>query len=171
MLIFASLISPSKIILLDKEYQAFDAVFHHQMKHLEVRQKYPRCLSYFQLCSSKCFIWWWHTAPNGWYTKLTNLITSEWTNKDHRLTNITATDIIIRQKATFAHNRFFFKIMTYFIRIGCRHLEMKLSLFSEIYTRQWFPWHTRIKWDAWNTWGSRTARISGKGRYKRTNRW
>ena len=41
MLIFASLISPSKIILLDKKYQAFDAVFHHQMKHLEVRQKYP----------------------------------------------------------------------------------------------------------------------------------
>ena len=23
-----------------KKYQTFDAVFHHQMKHLEVRQKY-----------------------------------------------------------------------------------------------------------------------------------
>ena len=40
LLIFASLISPSKKILFEKEYQTFDTVFHHQMKHLEVRQKY-----------------------------------------------------------------------------------------------------------------------------------
>ena len=39
-LVFASLISPSKMILLEKKYQTFDTVFHHQMKHLEVRQKY-----------------------------------------------------------------------------------------------------------------------------------
>ena len=39
-LIFASLISPSKMILFEKKYQTFDTVFHHQMKHLEVRQKY-----------------------------------------------------------------------------------------------------------------------------------
>ena len=37
---FASLISPSKIILFEKKYQTFDTVFHRQMKHLEVRQKY-----------------------------------------------------------------------------------------------------------------------------------
>ena len=37
--IFASLISPSKMILFEK-YQTFHTVFHHQMKHLEVRQKY-----------------------------------------------------------------------------------------------------------------------------------
>ena len=30
------------------------------------------------------------------------LITSEWTNKDHLLINLTATDTIIRQKVTFA---------------------------------------------------------------------
>ena len=40
LLIFASLISPSKMILFEKKYQTFDIVFHHQMKHLEVRQKY-----------------------------------------------------------------------------------------------------------------------------------
>ena len=40
LLIFASLISPSKIILFKKQYQALDTVFHHQTKHLEVRQKY-----------------------------------------------------------------------------------------------------------------------------------
>ena len=40
LLIFASLISPSKTILLEKKYQTFDTVFHHQMKHVEVRQKY-----------------------------------------------------------------------------------------------------------------------------------
>ena len=36
----AYLISPSKMILFEKKYQTFDTVFHHQMKHLEVRQKY-----------------------------------------------------------------------------------------------------------------------------------
>ena len=39
-LIFTSLISPSKMILFEKKYQTFDTVFHHQTKHLEVRQKY-----------------------------------------------------------------------------------------------------------------------------------
>ena len=38
--IFAFLISPSKMILFEKKYQTFDTVFHHQMKHLEVRQKH-----------------------------------------------------------------------------------------------------------------------------------
>ena len=42
LLIFASLISPSKMILIEKKYQTFDTVFHHQMKHFEVRQKYSR---------------------------------------------------------------------------------------------------------------------------------
>ena len=28
------------MILFQKKYQTFDTVFHHQMKHLEVRQKY-----------------------------------------------------------------------------------------------------------------------------------
>ena len=40
LLIFASLISPSKMILFEKKYQTFDPVFHRRMKHLEVRQKY-----------------------------------------------------------------------------------------------------------------------------------
>ena len=40
LLIFASLISASKMSSFEKKYQTFDTVFHHQMKHLEVRQKY-----------------------------------------------------------------------------------------------------------------------------------
>ena len=28
------------MILFERKYQTWDAVFHHQMKHLEVRQKY-----------------------------------------------------------------------------------------------------------------------------------
>ena len=28
------------MILFEKKYQTFDTVFHHQMKHLEARQKY-----------------------------------------------------------------------------------------------------------------------------------
>ena len=38
LLILASLISPDKIILFEKLYQAFNIVFHLQKKHLEVRQ-------------------------------------------------------------------------------------------------------------------------------------
>ena len=37
---FASLISPSKIILFGKKYQAFDAVFITRLNTLEDRQKY-----------------------------------------------------------------------------------------------------------------------------------
>ena len=40
LLSFASLISPSKMLLFEKKYQTFDTVFQRQMKHLEVRQKY-----------------------------------------------------------------------------------------------------------------------------------
>ena len=40
LVIFSSLIFPSKIVLFNKKYQEFDAVFHHQMKYLEVRRKY-----------------------------------------------------------------------------------------------------------------------------------
>ena len=40
LLSIASLISPSKMNLFEKKYQTFDTVFHNQMKHLEVRQKY-----------------------------------------------------------------------------------------------------------------------------------
>ena len=41
------LISPSKMILFEKKYQTFDTVFHHQMKHLEVRQKYSAARRFF----------------------------------------------------------------------------------------------------------------------------
>ena len=37
---FASLISPSKIILFKRYYQAIDTEFHQQMLHFEVCQKY-----------------------------------------------------------------------------------------------------------------------------------
>ena len=33
LLSFASLISPSNMILFEKKYQPFETVFHHQMKH------------------------------------------------------------------------------------------------------------------------------------------
>ena len=57
LLIFASLISPSKIILFEKYYQAFDTVFHHQLKHLDVRQKFLQrvVLSHMKHCVS-CLI-------------------------------------------------------------------------------------------------------------------
>ena len=39
LLIYASLIFPSEIILFEKKYRAFYTVFHHQTKNLEVRKK------------------------------------------------------------------------------------------------------------------------------------
>ena len=42
LLIFASLISSGKIILFEKQYQAFDIVFHLQKEHLEVHQAAAR---------------------------------------------------------------------------------------------------------------------------------
>ena len=55
--VFASLISPSKMILFEKKYQTFDTVFHHQMKHLEVRQKYSAARRIFNsLLSVSCNI-------------------------------------------------------------------------------------------------------------------
>ena len=35
------------MILFEKKYQTFDTVFHHQMKHLEVRQKYSAARRFF----------------------------------------------------------------------------------------------------------------------------
>ena len=59
-LIFASLISPSKIILFEKQYRAWDTVLPHQMKHLEVRQKYSAArgilVSVFHLVFSNSLI-------------------------------------------------------------------------------------------------------------------
>ena len=53
LLIFASLISPSTTILFEKKYQAFDTVFHHQMKHLEVCQKYSAARRIFNSLLSR----------------------------------------------------------------------------------------------------------------------
>ena len=35
------------MILFEKKYQKFDTVFYHQMKHLEVRQKYSAARRFF----------------------------------------------------------------------------------------------------------------------------
>ena len=57
LLIFASLIFPSKMILFEKKHQTFDTVFHHKMKHLEVRQKSDQpgtaFTSFLKVCSYK----------------------------------------------------------------------------------------------------------------------
>ena len=47
--------SPSKIILFEKEHQAFDTVFHHQMEHHEVRQKYSAARRIFKSLLSVSF--------------------------------------------------------------------------------------------------------------------
>ena len=47
-------------------YQAWDAVFHHQMKHREESWKTRRAAKYFWRIS-RCFIWCWNTVSNAWY--------------------------------------------------------------------------------------------------------
>ena len=43
------------MILFEKKYQTFDTVFHHQMKHLEVRQKlFSTLFSVFHLVMKHC---------------------------------------------------------------------------------------------------------------------
>ena len=134
---FTSLISPSKIILFDKKDQAFDAVSSPD-ETPRSSSKIPRCPSYFQL-SSRCFIWWWHTASNASYITLTNLITSEWTNKCHRLTKITATDIIIRQKATFAHNWLFYDNDLFYTHRLSPLSDETIFIFRNLHSAMVFP--------------------------------
>ena len=55
LLTLASLTSPSKIIFFEKYYQAFNTVFHHQMKRLEVRQKYSAVRRIFNSLLSAVF--------------------------------------------------------------------------------------------------------------------
>ena len=73
---FASLISPSKIILFEKWYQVFDSVFHHQMTQLEVRQKYSSARRIFNSLLSQCFNWCWNTPSHSWYITLKRRIWS-----------------------------------------------------------------------------------------------
>ena len=51
LLIFASLISSSKIILFEKYYQAFDTVFHHQMNTLKFVKNTPLRVAFSTLIS------------------------------------------------------------------------------------------------------------------------
>ena len=94
LLTFASLISPSIIL--------FDTVISSMRRNVSSPDETPRssskifrCASYFQL-SSRLF----HLVKKHCVSCLTN--------KDHRLTKIKASYIIIRQKATSAHNRLFY---------------------------------------------------------------
>ena len=48
-------------------YQAFDTVFHHRMKHLEVRQKCSATRRIFNSFLSVSSQWWWNTASHAWY--------------------------------------------------------------------------------------------------------
>ena len=55
-IIFASLISPSKIVFLRSTIKHFDTEFHHQMKHLEVCQKYSAVRRIFNSLLSVLFV-------------------------------------------------------------------------------------------------------------------
>ena len=44
------------MILFEKKYQTFDTVFHHQMEHLEVRQKYSAARRIFNSLLSAWYI-------------------------------------------------------------------------------------------------------------------
>ena len=92
LLIFASLISPSKIILFEKWYQ----VFHHQINHLEVLQKHSAAHVVFSMRLSSMFhlvkkpVGWgggggpgWNTASYDWY--ITSQIAQMWCLDDRSI--------------------------------------------------------------------------------------
>ena len=58
--------------------QAWEAVFHHQLK---IR----RAAEYFWR-TSRCFIWWWKTVSNAWYYFSNKMILEE-EIKDAELTS------------------------------------------------------------------------------------
>ena len=87
LVIFASLISPSKIILFEKWYQAFATVFHYQMRHLVVCQNILCCALYFPL-SSLCFIRWWNTASHAWYITWKSTNSTPSIGLNHSLENL-----------------------------------------------------------------------------------
>ena len=78
LLIFASLISPSKMILFEKKYQTFDTVFHHQMKHLEVRQKYSAARRIF---NSHLGV----SSGDETLHLMFDILHENWTSRSHRL--------------------------------------------------------------------------------------
>ena len=99
---FTSLISPSKIILFDKKYQAFDAVSSPDertskfVKNTPLPVVFSTLFSVFYLVLTHCVECLKHYINKPYNLRMDSQF--------HRLTKITATDIIIRQKATFAHN-------------------------------------------------------------------
>ena len=58
LLSFASLIFPSKIILFETKFQAFNTVSRHQMKYLEVRQKYSTVRRIFNFLLNYFILHW-----------------------------------------------------------------------------------------------------------------
>ena len=47
--------------------QAWDAVFHQQIKHREEIWQYVENTAEYFWRISKCLIWWWNTVSNAWY--------------------------------------------------------------------------------------------------------
>ena len=68
LLIFASLISPPKIILFEKWYQSIRQFVSSPAEIPWSSSKILCCTSYFQF-SSRCFTWWWNKlhAFHAWY--------------------------------------------------------------------------------------------------------
>ena len=73
LLIFASWISPSKIIFVWKVISSMRRSVSSPDETPRSSSKLLRCASYFQL-SSQCLIWWWNTASHAWYITICLLV-------------------------------------------------------------------------------------------------
>ena len=75
---FASLISPSKIILFEKQYRSIRHNVSSPDETPRSSLKILRCEPYFQLASQR-FIWWWNTASHAWYiTSQSDIVQIGW---------------------------------------------------------------------------------------------
>ena len=62
---YSSVVAKNRIV--EVIYQAWEAVFHHQMHEILRRELKIRCAVEYFRQTSRYFIWWWNTVLNAWY--------------------------------------------------------------------------------------------------------
>ena len=84
---YSSVVAKNRIV--EVIYQAWEAVFHHQMHEILRRELKIRCAVEYFRQTSRCFIWWWNTVLNAWYY-ISNKMILEGEEKDAKMSSFTS---------------------------------------------------------------------------------
>ena len=84
---YSSVVAKNRIV--EVIYQAWEAVFHHQMHEILRRELKIRGAAEYFRQTSKCFIWWWNTVLNAWYY-ISNKMILEREIKDAKMSSFTS---------------------------------------------------------------------------------